>query len=124
MCGEKFIEHSRTTGTGAFSEIEIDTTRGSPPKFVSCPLSHSSPSPIAVLTSAATPSIYLFARGSYAARCLVSRRRDERERNGTEGRKNEREGLPKVEECGARARGEIPASRAGAIKSTSETQNP
>lgn len=95
-------------GTGAFSEIEIDTTRGIvPPPLL--PRNSSAalfrihlPLAIAALTSAATPSIYLFARGSYAARCLVSRAR-RRDGTGEEG-KNEREGLPKVENAGT-ARG-------------------
>lgn len=62
MCGEKIMEPSRMIGAGAFSEIGIDMSRGIP-KFVSRPLSHSSPLPIVVLTSPTTPSVYLFARG-------------------------------------------------------------
>lgn len=56
------MEPSRMIGAGAFSEIGINMSRGIP-KFVSRSLSHSSPLPIVVLTSPATPSVYLFARG-------------------------------------------------------------
>lgn len=76
MCGEKIIGHSRTMGTGAFSEIEIDTTRGGPeirqlPSFAFISLSNRRFN----VGGGHPKHLFICARGSYAARCLVSRAR-------------------------------------------------
>lgn len=75
ICGEKIIDSLKDDGYRCVQRNR-DRYDAQGPKIRQPPSRiHLNP-PIAVLTSAATPSIYLFARGSYAARCLfVSRSR-------------------------------------------------
>lgn len=108
MCGEKKSSKSlKNDGVQVrFSEMGIDTTRGGIPKFVSRPLSHSSPLPNRRFNVGGHPrqAFIYFICTRFVCRALprfpllgLDERAGKRNEGEGEGRKGEREGLPKVE---------------------------